>query len=718
MVLQVQTNTGRAVSPATIVTGSRILLTAAVGVAALAHGPRWLVGVLVTAALLTDLVDGRLARATGTTSELGARLDQEADALLILVLSAIVAADLGWWVLGIGLARYAFGALFTVVGPLRSPPTRPRFWCKTVAVLVGVVLAAAAVLPLPLLVATAAVAVVAVLLAESFLHEAVDRWRAPGEPLVVPYATVLAFLVVWLALVAPADRDHLTVTALLRLPLEVLVVLAVSVVPWRRLRVSLAAGCGLLLGALLLVKVLDLSFNTVFDRDFDPVGDWSYLGPGIGVLGDSIGAGWARVVAVLAGAGALTVLVGVPLAMVRLVAVAERHRRVSLTTATAFVSAWVLCFATGVQAVQGAPVASTSAASLTVDEVRLVRADLADLREFSEEIDTDPYAERAAADPQALVAGLAGKDVLLVFVESYGRVAVQDTSYSTGVARVLDQGTRELSAAGYRSRSAFLTSPTFGAGSWLAHSSLQSGLWVDSERRYRQLLGADRLTLTSLFGRAGWRTVFDVPADTEDWPQGKDFYDFEQYYDSRNVGYQGPKFGYAPVPDQYTLEDFRRRELAPADRPPVMAEIDLISSHHPWTPLPHLVPWDELGDGSVYDGMPEQGESSRDVFRDPDAVKRVYGESVEYSWQALTSFLTTYNDPNLVLVVLGDHQPHSYVSGDDVGHDVPISVIAQDSAVMDRIAGWGWQDGLRPSPDATVWRMDTFRDRFLQAFSG
>ena len=87
------------------------------------------------------------------------------------------------------------------------------------------------------------------------------------------------------------------------------------------------------------------------------------------------------------------------------------------------------------------------------------------------------------------------------------------------------------------------------------------------------------------------------------------------------------------------------------------------------------------------------------------------------TWQALTSFLTTYNDPNLVVIALGDHQPHSYVSGEHVGHDVPISVIAQDPAVMDRISGWGWQDGLHPSPDATVWRMDTFRDRFLDAFS-
>ena len=171
------------------------------------------------------------------------------------------------------------------------------------------------------------------------------------------------------------------------------------------------------------------------------------------------------------------------------------------------------------------------------------------------------------------------------------------------------------------------------------------------------------------------------------------------------------------MPDQYTLSELHRRELAPTDRPPVMAEVDLITSHHPWAPLPRMVPWDQVGDGSVFEGMPEQGQTSEEVFRDPEKVKQAFGESIEYSWQALVSFLTTYPDPDLVVVVLGDHQPHSYVSGKHAGHDVPISVIAQDPAVMQRIEGWGWQDGLRPAPDATVWRMDEFRDRFLDAFA-
>jgi phosphatidylglycerophosphate synthase len=718
-VVQVQIDTEK-FSAANLVTGSRFALTAVIGVVALADGARWLLGVFAGCALLSDLIDGRLARATGTTSRLGARLDQEADALLILVLSVVVAADLGWWVLGIGLARYAFGALFALAPGFRTPPTQARPWCRTVAALVGIELAAVAALPVPDPVAIATTVVVAALLAESFLHEAADRWRAPRPPLAVRpahYATAIAFAALWLALVAPASSDDLSALVLLRVPLELLVIVALALLPWRRVRITLAATIGLLVALLVVVKVLDLAFGSVFDRGFDPVGDWAYLAPGVDVLGDSIGSGWAKVVAVVVGLAAAAVLIGAPLAMIRLVKVATVHRRPSATAAAVLTGVWVLCWATGLEATNGATVASTSAAALTVDEVKLVRADIADSHAFAADIRRDSAADYAAADQRTLLSGLAGKDVLLVFVESYGRVAVDGTSYSPGIDRVLDDGTKELAAAGYRSQSAFLTSPTFGAGSWLAHSTLQTGLWVDSQRRYSELLGAKRHTLTSLFGDAGWRTVFTVPADTKDWPEGKDFYGFEQYYDSRNVGYQGPKFGYAPIPDQYTLEDFRRRELAPTPRKPVMAEIDLVSSHHPWTPLPSLLGWDQVGDGSAYDVMP-QTPTSAEVLKDPAKVKEMYGKSVEYTWQALTSFLTTYKDPNLVVVALGDHQPHSYVSGQHVGHDVPVTVIAQDPKVMARIAGWGWQDGLRPAADASVWRMDTFRNRFLSAFDG
>jgi hypothetical protein len=104
------------------------------------------------------------------------------------------------------------------------------------------------------------------------------------------------------------------------------------------------------------------------------------------------------------------------------------------------------------------------------------------------------------------------------------------------------------------------------------------------------------------------------------------------------------------------------------------------------------------------------------VWQNPKNVQRLYGESVQYTMSTLFSFLTTFDDPNLVLVVLGDHQPARIVSGQHANHDVPISIISKDPSVISRIDSWKWQPGVFPSPSAPVWRMDAFRDRFLTAY--
>ena len=80
------------------------------------------------------------------------------------------------------------------------------------------------------------------------------------------------------------------------------------------------------------------------------------------------------------------------------------------------------------------------------------------------------------------------------------------------------------------------------------------------------------------------------------------------------------------------------------------------------------------------------------------------------------SYVQTYGDKDTVLIFLGDHQPASMVSGENASHDVPITIVAKDPAVLDRISGWGWQEGLKPGPQTPVWRMNAFRDRFLTAF--
>ena len=526
-------------------------------------------------------------------------------------------------------------------------------------------------------------------------------------------ATALAGLLVWLALVFPDRLDALTPAAFVRLPVEGLALLGLLLVLPGRVGRLVAALAGVALGALLILKVFDLGFRAALGRPFSPVVDRGYLDSAADLLADSVGQRTAVLALVAAGVLAVGVLAGMPLAVARLTGLLNRRRTAAARVLAVGGLVWLSCAVLGVQVVAGAPVASTDAAALAWSRAGQARADLRDERAFARAVAQDPLRDTPA---EQLLTGLRGKDVLIAFVESYGRVAVQDSAFSPGVNAVLDAGTSRLAAAGFCSRSAFLTSPTFGGISWLAHATLQSGLWIDNQLRYDRLMASDRSTLAAAFQRAGWRTVSDAPSNEQDWPEATSFYHYDKTYDARNVGYAGPKFSYASMPDQYTLAALRRLELARRDRAPVMAEIDLVSSHTPWAPLPRLVDWDAVGDGSVFAPMPSLGSSPSVVWPDPVRVRAAYGKSIEYSLSALISFVQTFPDDNLVLIVVGDHQPATIVSGSSAGRDVPISIIARDPAVLDRIAGWGWQDGLRPRPDAPVWPMDSFRDRFLAAY--
>jgi phosphatidylglycerophosphate synthase len=703
--------------PASWVTLARATL--AVGVAALAadsftHGtPVALLVTLAAVALVLDAVDGWVARRTEMATELGARFDGEADAFLILVLSVYVAPECGAWVLAIGAARYLFLAGEWLL-PWMRVPLPPRRWRKFVAATQGVVLtvAAAGVLPRAL---TQALLLAALALLTASMGECVwwlwrRRHAAPRGQLRTGMAvavTVLALLLVWTALVAPNQPEHLNLGAFARLPLELPVVVAVAALLPATPRRVLAIVLGVVLSVLVLVKVLDIGFFTAFDRPFKPLDDSGYLGIGIETLRDAIGGSSANLVVAVAAVLILALLSLPVLALLRVTRVAAGQRAWALRAATALGVVWV-----GLRVV-GAPVASSSAAALAVDEVQAVRAGLADRAAFAREIVHDRF---SATPGNRLLRGLRGKDVLLVFVESYGRVAVQDSSFSPRIDAALERGAAQLRAAGFSSRSAFLTSPTFGGLSWLAHSTLQSGVRVNGQWRYDQLVKNDHLTLTRAFKRAGWRAVGAMPGNRRAWPEGSTFYHYDQVYDRRNFGYRGPTFGLPPMPDQYTLLALRRRELAKRHRPPLFAEVDLISSHAPWTRIPRLISWGDVGDGSIFDRLPAEESTETALFGDAARARAAYGHSIEYSLNTIFSFVQRYGDDNLVLVVLGDHQPATVVTGQGASHDVPISVIAHDPKVIDQIAGWRWQEGMSPSPRAPVWPMAAFRDRFLTAF--
>ncbi|HEY3878692.1 MAG TPA: CDP-alcohol phosphatidyltransferase family protein [Trebonia sp.] len=710
-----------AIHPADWVTLTRMLLIA--GVTALvadSFSRPVSIPALVTlsaVALALDAVDGPVARRTGTATPLGARIDGEADAFLILVLSVAVSQDYGGWVLAVGAARYVFLLAGWLI-PWLAAPLPPRYWGKVVAAVTGIVLTVAASGLLDRVTGMIAVAVALLLLAESFGRNAGWLYRAGAGPrarVAVRFTiAALALALLWFTLLLPDRIYQFSFDAFVRVPVELLVLVAVALVlpTWPRRIVATVAG--ILFGLLIVAKFLNMGYYDLLDRAFNPVTDWSEIAQARGVLQDAIGARLTNVAAIVLVIGLALILGAIIAAALHITAVAARHRRGTVRGLAALSAAWGLSAVLSLQLIPGSPVASASETGLAVAQVRLTQSALADPRIFGQAIHSrDPEAAIPVSD---LLTGLRGKDVLIVFVESYGQVAVRGTTFSPGVDAVLRRQEGMLDRAGWSTQSAWEGSPTSGGVSWLAHSTVQSGLWVNSQQRYNELLASQRFTLSDAFDKAGWHTVADDPSDNTTWTPGTTFYHYAQTYNRLNVGYRGPSFSYSAMPDQYTLGEFQRLELTPGHKP-VMAEIDTTSSHTPWVPLPSMVPWNQVGNGSVFRAQRGSAQEVARVWSNTSTVRQFYGQSIQYAMTALTSWVTELNDPNLVLILLGDHQPHSTVSGNTPNNKVPISIITRAPSVLRQMSSWHWQNGLLPSPSAPFEPMDAFRDQFLNTFS-
>ena len=193
-----------------------------------------------------------------------------------------------------------------------------------------------------------------------------------------------------------------------------------------------------------------------------------------------------------------------------------------------------------------------------------------------------------------------------------------------------------------------------------------------------------RFTLSQAFTRAGWRVIDDVPPDDRPWPQGSSFYHFDKVYNRLDVGYHGPTYAYASMPDQYTYLALQRLEL--------QSLTDARSS--PRSTRSRATSRGRPSRRSSPGARSETARSSRacrSTTRVTASTEQGYGRSIDYSLRALFSFVEHYGNKNLVVIALGDHQPAHIVTGYGVNHDVPISIIAHDPKVLSRSHAWaGW----------------------------
>lgn len=285
-------------------------------------------------------------------------------------------------------------------------------------------------------------------------------------------------------------------------------------------------------------------------------------------------------------------------------------------------------------------------------------------------------------------------DVFVIFFESQGALVFDDPRFAAPLAGDFAALERSLANAGWWMASARVESSTFGGLSWLAHSSLLSGLRIADQGAYYDLLASSRSTLVSRFAAAGYRCVALMPGLRHAWPEGR-FYGFDLILDAGSLDYRGPAYGGWVIPDQYSLYRLHRTEVEPAGRPPLFVFFPTINSHAPFAPTPPYEPdWNRFD--AVSDTPAASGEVELNERLDGAALAAAYLESVRYNLAVLGGYLRQYAPANALFVVLGDHQPPAIVGGRDISWQAPVHVFSRDPELIGAFEAAGFRAGLTP----------------------
>jgi len=308
---------------------------------------------------------------------------------------------------------------------------------------------------------------------------------------------------------------------------------------------------------------------------------------------------------------------------------------------------------------------------------------------------------------------LHGADVFLIFLESYGAATFDQPAYASALASRRAALADAVRSSGRRMVSAFVRSPTFGGGSWLAHASLLAGIDASDPTRYDLLLTTRRPSLVRHFRDHGYDAIALMPGLRADWAEGA-FYGFSAILDSRSLGYAGPEFGFWRIPDQYALARLDRAAIRPHHRRPAFVFFPTITSHIPFQPVPPYQPdWDRVLGDEPFDRASVARSTAG--LPDWDRLAPAYVETIGYAYDWLAGYLRRPAGRDFVMIVVGDHQPVATVAGARASWEVPVHVIAGRDDILDPLIEAGFRPGVAPARPA-VGAMHDLTRQLLEAF--
>jgi hypothetical protein len=298
--------------------------------------------------------------------------------------------------------------------------------------------------------------------------------------------------------------------------------------------------------------------------------------------------------------------------------------------------------------------------------------------------------------------------IYLFAVESYGAILNRDPALRGPYRRVLRRTEDTLRADGWHAASARLDAPVRGGRSWLAIASLLTGVRVDRQLVYNRFQDDPAGTphLVRFLDRQGYRTVALQPYT---YPRPglpvRNLYDFDVTLYRDDLQYEGPPYGLANAPDQYSLHFAHHTQLAPSPDP-FFLFFETVSTHALWNYglAPYLSDW--RGFNAVEGGASEQkralarrGSAPTPWLPDSITAPRIYDEPmprrflrhIAYDLHVLRTYLVDEAPEGSLVLILGDHQPPLL---DTESSEVPLHVLSTDSTLVDRFRAHGLTDGL------------------------
>jgi hypothetical protein len=148
---------------------------------------------------------------------------------------------------------------------------------------------------------------------------------------------------------------------------------------------------------------------------------------------------------------------------------------------------------------------------------------------------------------------------------------------------------------------------------------------------------------------------------------------------------------------------------------PLFAAYVLVSSHAPWSRIPTpVLDWSQVSNGAIYHAHPLKRADLN--WPDFSLAGGPYLTSILYDLEILRDYITRFVRDDSLIVVLGDHQPVSEVTGNSPAWEVPVHVISRDSALVAPFLSRGYAHGMVPGN--AIAPMETFLVDFLRDFSG